>query len=494
MSNPVKNSPAKGYSTEKQLVGIVKTKTADLLRQEAINFASSRPSVDSNQILGQAGLTTGLNSSAVNQAVQAARSASEKLSGALGGKLSSVLGSGASLQAAGQATTEIRNLATGAISKVSSMTQNKLGSALQSALGSSVGAMLGSTLSQLSDTASKNLTGAKLVQGFLETGPKDSTLVTDVFGISDNNILNGVSEKISGFAKDAFNEIRRSPNLVTDLVSMVSSGGKNWALSKEGLADRIVSALGGRTGILENLSSSLKGTIVNATGLPENIYDTAVSLLGSNRVSFNAGQMNSAREVFSLINQITGSNEMKGFFDVGSESSLMSGVMREAIILGVPDAIDVLVDKAKDDQIAYNALYANMRVAVENSDLDAINLMVTKVGVNAFLSQVPDAVPLLLSRYQLPMGTTTENYDNELDALKAVLSSLRPNWGQVQRNGEWVNDLTAFCTISEDGRKLMLRDPLLQVPIIIGSTYSNRLDVIDSLHQMYPYVPLTKAA
>lgn len=494
MSNVSKSSPASGYETESQLVDLVKSQTADLVKKEAIKFASNKANVLVNKTLGQAGLSTGLNSSAINQAVQAARSASEKFNGALGGKLSSVLGSGVGPQAAGQATTQIKNLATGAISKVSSMAQNKLGSALQSALGSSIGNMLGSTLSQLSDTASKNLTGAKLVQGFLETGPKDNTLVTDVYGVSDNNILNGLSEKLTGFAKDSFNELRQSPSLVTDLVSMVSSGKTNWSLSKEGLADRIVGALGGRTGLIDNLSSSLKGTILNATGLPENIYDTAVTLLGSNRVSFNAGQMGSAREVFSLINQITNSNEMKGFFDIGSESSLMSSVMREAIMLGVPDAIDVLVDNAKDDRIAYNALYANMQVAVENSDLDAINLMIVKVGVNAFLAQVPDAVPLLLASYELPVGTTTENYDNELDALKEVLSSLRPNWGKVERDGEMVFDLTAFATISDDARKLLLRDPLLQVPVLIGNTYADRQKMADKLQQMYPLVPLQYVA
>jgi hypothetical protein len=493
MSNAQSSNPAQGYDTKDLLIGIVKTKTTDLIKREAVKFASNKGVSAINDQLGQVGLASGIKSSAVNAALQGARSASEKLNGALGGKLSSVLGSGSSAQTAAQATKQITNLATGSVSKISSMVQNKLGSALSGVLGASVGGMLGSTLSKLTDTASKNLAGANLVAGFLETGPEDKSLVVDPYGVSDNKILNALSDQISGIAKDAFNNIRQSPNLVSDLVTMVASGKTNWAITKEGLANRVVSALGGRTGILNNLSSGLKDSITNATGLPEGIYDTAVALLGGQRVNFNAGQMDSAKEVFSLINQITASNEMKGFFDIGSESSLMASVMREAIALGVPDAIDVLVDNAKDDQIAYNALYANVQVAFESSDLDTINLMIEKIGVNGILAQVPNAVPLLLSYYELPGGTTSENYDNELDALKAVLTTLRPNWGLVMRDGEWISDLTAFAEISDDARKLMMRDSDLLIPVLIGSTYAQRNNLMADLKKQYPLLPILTA-
>ena len=489
MSNVTPSSPSKGYQTKDLLIGIVQTQTTELLKREAEKFASTKKTSNTNKQLGLAGLSSGLKSTAINAAVQGARSASEKLSGALGGKLSSVLGAGATSQATSQASKQLKNLATGGVKQISSMVQNKLGSALSSALGSSVGGMLGSTLSKLTDSASKNLAGASLVEGFLVTGPDDKSLVVDTYGVSDNGILNGLGKELLGGAKDAFDDIRQSPNLVSDLVSMAMSGKANWAITKEGLANRIVSSLGGRTGIVNNLSSHLKESIGNASGLPEGIFDTVVSLLGSDRVSFNAGQMDTAKEVFSLINQITSSNEMKGFFDIGSESALMSSVMREAIALGVPKAIDVLVENAKDDQIAYNALYANLQVAFENSDLDTINLMIEKLGLNAVLAQVPNAVPMLLTYYELPTGTPSSNYPVDLAALKTALTTLRPNWGQVQRNGTWVSDLTAFADISDDARILLMLDEDLQVPVLIGSTYGQRVDLMASLKKLHPFLP-----
>lgn len=493
MSNAKANSPASGYKTESLLKSVVSGQTTSLVKRDAVQFASNKLNSVVNQKLGKAGLTGGLSDSAINQAVQGARSVSDKLNGALGGKLGSVLGSGIG-GAGAEINKTITNLKSGAVSKVSSMVQNKLGSALSGALGKSIGGMLGGTIGKLSDSGAKSLAGAKIVAGFLDTGPKDDLLVTDVYGVSDGGILNALGDKIGGFAQDAFGSLRKSPNLLSDLTSMIASGGQNWAISKENLISRVVGTLGGRSGIIDNLAGGLRDTIINGTGLPPSIYDTAVAMIGGQGTRFNAGNIESARDVFGLINQITNGARMEGFTDIGSESSLMAGIMREAIALGVPDAIDVLVENARNDEVAYNALYANMVVAVEHSDLDSIQIMINKIGVNAFLAQVPNAVPLLLSSYELPIGTMDEEYETELLALEAVLGALRPNWYQVKRGAVFVNDLTAYADLSADARKLLLRREEHQVAAIIGSTYSGRPDMVDELQRMYPLAPIKEAA
>lgn len=490
MSNLI-NTPAGGYAAAaSQLTDIVKEQTSAYLKTEATKFASST-AAGINDKLGKAGLDAGLAKSAINQAVQGARSASDKLNGALGGKLSSVLGAG-SVDLSG-ATKQITNAATGAVTQATSLVQNKLGSALSGVLGSSAGGLLGNMLSMVPDSAAKNLSAAKIAPGFLQNGPKDESLVVDPYGVSDNNILNSLGDKISGFAQDMFGELRSSPSLVSDLTSMLTNGG-NFAISKEGLADRVLGALGGQSGMIRNLSDTMKSSLVNGMGLPEGIYDTAISLIGGQSTSINVGNINSAKEIFSLISSITRSDQLGGLFDVGGESSLLAGVMREAIALGVPDAIDILIEKSKHDDIAYNALYANMQVAVDYSDLDTINTMIDKIGVNAFLGQCPDAVQRLLTSYELPVGTSSANYDNEWAALETVLNKLRPGWGKIKRNGVLINDLTFYATVSTDARRLMLRESDHLVPVLIGSTYPDRRDMIAELQTMYPLVPLVRAA
>lgn len=500
----VGSSPGTGYKTESLLTNIIKTEGSKLAKQQAGKFISKKANSLINDKLGKIGLPGGLGGAALNKATEGARSASDKLNSVIGGKLSSVLGSGLgsklaagagglasglASKAAGAATKQLTNLANGATSKLASMAQDKLGGALGSALGGRANDMLSMALSGINDSGMKNLASAKIAQGFLSNGPRAETLTEDVYGVSDNSILNNLGDKITGFAKDAFNDIRKSPGLVTDLTTMVVSGGANWGVLKDNLADRVVSSLGGKRGLVNNLAGTFKSGIVGGLGLPDDIYDTVVVTIADKTSNFK-GEVNGARQVFSLINQVTKSSQLSSFFDVGSESALMSGVMREAIALGVPDAIDVLVENAKDDQIAYNALYANMRVAVESSDLDTIMLMIDKVGVNTFRAQVPDAAALLLANYELPVGTTTEDYDSELIALQLVLDVLDPNWDKVERNGEWIQTLTPFADISDDARKLLMRDENFMVASLVGSQYSDPANLIDELKKMYPLIPL----
>lgn len=500
----VQTGPGSGYKTESLLTNIIKTQTGRIAKEQATKFATKKLNSLVNEKLGKSGLGGGLAGSAMNKATDAARSASDKIKGVVGGKLSSVLGAGLiggaiggkvsglagklADKAVAAGTKQLNNLVTGAQSKLMGMAQDKLGGALGSALGGRANDLLSSALGSISDSGVKNLASAKIVQGFLSNGPKAETLVTDVFGVSDNNILNGLGEKVTGFAKDAFNDIRKSPGLVTDLTAMVKSGGKNWSVTKEGLADRVMSSLGGKRGLVNNLAGTFKSSLVGGLGLPDDIYDAVVVTIGNKTSNFK-GEVNNARQVFSLINQVTNSTQLTGFFDVGSESALMSSVMGEAIALGVPDAIEVLVENAKDDQIAYNALFANMQVAVENSDLDTILLMLDKVGVNTFKAQVPNAATLLLSNYELPVGTTVEAYDSELAALKLALTALDDKWNLTQRGDEWIMDLTPFAEISGDARTLFMRDDELMVASMIGPQYS-QIKLTDELKQMYPLAPI----
>lgn len=489
-------SPATGFPNRDTVKQMVKDSTQALMKRNAAELASSRPAIQtSNLRMAATTLGSGLQNAAVSAAAtaatSAARSVSDKIHGALGGKLSSTLGSGATNRILGSVNKTINNLATGTLQKVPALGQSKLGAALSSSLGSGVGGLLGSTLSKMSDGAAKNLAGAKVVPGFLETGPKDEALVVDPYGVSDNSILNNVAKAASGMVQDAIESLRRSPDLIADLTSMTLLGEGSFSMVRDNLANRVIGSLGGQYGIVNNLTGSLRESIVNGRGLPEGIFDTAVMVVNHQVEKFNANGMENARQVYSLVDQITSHRDLNQFFDIGSESALMAGVMRELIALRVPGSLEVLVEKAPHEEVAYNALYANMRVAVEYSDLDTVNLMIDHLGPEAFLARVPDAVQVLLSNYELPLGTHDGLYAAEWIALQACLDSLSPGWGRTLRNGEVVSDLSFYATLSEDAKKLMLLDPEYQIAALVGPAYQGTPDMLQELRQRYPYLPLT---
>lgn len=478
------NDPRSGYDVSGLMSSVVSQESNASSQRQTNYFENLQYSTQ--RVESSTGTSNTLNGSAINQAVQSARSASDKLNTAFGGKLSSSVGSGLSkLGSVGSKV--VRNLSTGEISTISQAATSRLSGSLSS----SVGSLLGNTLSRLSDSAGRNLSAARIAPGFLTTGPEDNTLVTDVYGVSDQGILNDVGSKVSAFASDAFSDLRRSPGLLTDLVGMASGGNTGWSISKTSLADRIVNSLGGRSGIVNNLSNRLRSTFSNGQGLSDDIFNVAVAYLGEDRRSFRTDNIQDARDVYSMVNQVTTNSPVSNFFDVGSESALLSGTMREAIALGVPGTVETLVANAKDSEVAYNALYANLLVAIEYSDLDAILLMLDNVGVNGYLSQVPDAVPRLLQNYKLPTNTSSAQYDAELTALLAVLVRFSPTWGSVIRGSTAVDNLTAFSQLSDDAKTLMLRDETLQIPVLIGPTYGISQDLLQELQTYYPLVPLT---
>ncbi len=234
------NDPRSGYDVSGLMSSVVSQESNASSQRQTNYFENLQYSTQ--RVESSMGTSNTLNGSAINQAVQSARSASDKLNTAFGGKLSSSVGSGLSkLGSVGSKV--VRNLSTGEISTISQAATSRLSGSLSS----SVGSLLGNTLSRLSDSAGRNLSAARIAPGFLTTGPEDNTLVTDVYGVSDQGILNDVGSKVSAFASDAFSDLRRSPGLLTDLVGMASGGNTGWSISKTSLADRIVNSLGGIT-------------------------------------------------------------------------------------------------------------------------------------------------------------------------------------------------------------------------------------------------------
>ncbi|QVD49071.1 hypothetical protein LUCX_1 [Xanthomonas phage vB_XciM_LucasX] len=488
MSNAT-GSPATGYKTESLLNNIIKTKTQEAIKTSASKFVSTSVNTAARSA------TSTISSAAVNKAVESARSASQQLNGSMGGKLASAIGSGVVSKLAAAATKKVTNLASGATSTVSSLSKNKIGTSLSSMLGGSSAGLLGNTISQVSESGAKNLVAAKIAPGFLENGPTDDLLTTDVYGVSDNNILGNIADGLGSFTADAIDDLRRSQSLVSDLTSMALSGGTNWSVYKDNLSDRIISSLGGRSGLVRGLSDSLKGTIVSGTGLASDIYDSVSVAVAStvgqpSRRTIRSGNVTSAQEVLGLINTITNRTAITETVDIGAVSALTSGVMREAIALGVPDAVSALVDDAQNNEVSYNALLANIQVAIEYSDLDTLQLMINKIGAAGINAHFPNAAADLLAHYELPANTTSEEYLAEWTTLKSVLDALRPGWGNVLRDGSYVNNLAFYSQISDDAKTLLVRQEEHMVASLIGRSYSHAPDMIEELEKMYPLVPL----
>lgn len=332
----------------------------------------------------------------------------------------------------------------------------------------------------------KNLAEAKLAPTLFTTGPKDDLMAVDVLGISNSSILNNLAGKLSGFGLSAFESFRKNPGMLTDLTSMIRKDSSGWSFDAKSLTERVTSSLGGSANLFRNLSTNLQGTLTQGFGVDPSIYSRIEGTIGGVVQSFQSGNFQDARGIFNLVNQITGQSDIAQFFDVGAEANLLSGIFREAIQLGVPDAIDQLVEKAKSSTAADYALRGNIETAVSVSDLHTTALMIDRLGVNRVLSDVPDAAERLVASYSFPEGTTRDQYAARWTELKNVLDQLQPGWSTYNRNGTMISDLSLFNRASQDALTLFKLQPELAVAALIASSYPTVQLAVEG-KQMYPY-------
>lgn len=344
-------------------------------------------------------------------------------------------------------------------------------------------------LKALDSNQKKNIAEAKLADTIFKSGPKDELLAVDVFGISDSNVLNSITGKLTGFATDALESFRKNGG-ITNLTSLIkdAASGK-LSLNADALKDRVISAMGGTSNILRSVSDGLQKTLTQGFGISPEVYSQIEATVSGVATSFNTGNIKDAQGIFNLVNQITGQKELAQFMDVGAEANMLSGLFREAITLGVPGCVDALVQNAKSDTAADYALRANIQVAVGMADLNTTNLMVDTLGLNRVIADVPNAAALLLSSYRIPAGVSYEGLDAELTRLLSTLDKLQPGWGSYNRNGVAVSDLSLYTFASPDARKLLDRDPTHRLNAVVASQYQP-INMLQQAKKMYPLAAL----
>lgn len=471
-------TPSTGYDLSKQLAGLKAKSDASVAAATTALTQSNNESLLARTV---SNIGTTLEKSAAN----VARSASEKLQQQLSGKtaqVSALAQRASNLQSAAAKLGENGNRLPGVAGELTKAAggASKLGG-LASLLSSGKGA-------QETAAAAKSATSvinANLADTMFTALPTDDVLVVDAYGIRDNTVLNSVVGKLTGFAKDSFAGLGGLAGVGRTVTSALVAGKGGLNLNTDVLKDRVLSALGGRTGVFNALSGSLQSGLTTL-GLPAGVYDEVEATIGGIRQYITTGGVNDARSTFDLISRITGQSGIADFLDVGAEATLMATVFREAIDMRVPDAISAMLEKSKSEQASYYALQSNIVVAANMSDLQTLDQMVTTLGAERVRLDCPDAVSRVLSGYRFAEGTTVADYPDRFNELNAVCAKVDVNWGYVQRGDERLTSTASFVQLSADARTLLSNAGPFQDIIQMGSSYPS-IDLVAGIKANYPY-------
>jgi hypothetical protein len=331
---------------------------------------------------------------------------------------------------------------------------------------------------------------AQLAPSVFAAGPNDALVTADIYGVTTTSPINAVNQLQGSNNANVIASFQASIGSINGLSGLISASAAGVSLNSSVLASRVASAVTGFSGAYSNIPNSIAGQAVQQAVVAANQYPTINTTVNGVVSTVNTTNLQSAQDLITAINQITGNPAMASYMDNNAASALLSVVIREAISLGISGVIEALVSTATNDEVAQTALQQNTAYAVQMADLDAINTIVTALGSGYVSSQVPNASGQILAAYQIPAGSTAANYASLYTALTNTLNAVDPNWGSGSRNGQTVSDLTPFANVSPGAQTLFNSQGQYQTELAIASTYPS-VGLVSQAQAQYPYMLIT---
>lgn len=330
----------------------------------------------------------------------------------------------------------------------------------------------------------------KIASSIFSSGAKDELLAVDVYAVKDSLVKNNIVESTVDFGSEVFDTLRNDPGAALDLARIVSVEGSGIGLDKAALTDRIIS-VAGSVPAFNKLTNAAKGTMVSGlekVGIKPSTSIGVMAVVGEVVGSVRPGDITDARGIADILGRITGNPEVAKILDLEAEAALFGSIFSEAMRLGIPDAIDLLIEKASADETVRRFLQDNLLTAVTMCDLKSVRRIVDKIGRSAALAQVPNIVILILTFYFYQDEADRNRKAAVLAELVGLLDYIQPEWYLYNgRPGEDpVTKIGVFSYASEDAIDLFMSSPRYQTEIMIAGLYPTQ-DLMGMTQQMYPY-------
>lgn len=340
---------------------------------------------------------------------------------------------------------------------------------------------------------------SKVAPGMASTGPDDSLVAVDAHGSTPSEVVSRfkkTSNEIGGAALDGVSKSMLDPKNIVEVIKV--DDGK-IGVDSNSLGDVLKDAIIDAADSKRRLDGVKLG---NVPGLPSDQAKLAESILDGLVDERYAGLINDAGELYEIasktdtgsasslmkaIGKFAGVDAFQGIIDQNAWVATGLSYLDAAMKLGIPNAIDELMKKFKDDKKAREQLISNVRGVILRGDVATLKKIIDWTSAQSVIDQVPDACYLLLSCYRFPRDTKPTQYPELRTELLGVLNDLDATWSTINRNGTEVGYLDPFSRISPDSRKLLQLEPEFDVQLMIASKYRTA-DLVLTLTKQYPVI------
>lgn len=332
--------------------------------------------------------------------------------------------------------------------------------------------------------ASSNV-GTRVADTIFSGISTDRLATQDVYKVTDSTAKNTLFDAAKSQVVETAELLRKRPGIVSEAVQLARSA-QTGAMSKAEIAQRVAGVLQGLgNNPLSKLTSAAANKVYGLLGVPADAQKTIGAAIGSGYQIFKYADVSSVRGIADLLGDISGSSSLAKFFDMEAEAALFSGVLDDAIRMGVTESIDLVKQYASHPEVWQSAFVASAGQAILSSDLETLNKIIDDTSADKVLGENPNAIADVLSNFRLANTVTPEQYSAKLGLMKTVLGKLNPTWWQYPRNGRLVLNYAIMAGVSDDAKKVLDLEPLYRDMTLTAPFYQKQ-SVSGVVLDLYP--------
>lgn len=327
--------------------------------------------------------------------------------------------------------------------------------------------------------------GTRVADTIFSGAPTDNLATQDVYKVTDSGAKNTLFDAAKEQVTETAELLRKRPGIVSEAVQLARSA-QTGTMSKADIASRVANVLSGLgNNPLSKLSAAASSKVFNLLGVSPETQKTLMTAGASGFQIFQYADVSSVRGITSLLGDLSGSSSLAKLFDLEAESALFSGVLDDAIRMGVPDSLDLVKQYASNEKVWKDAFVQSAGQAILSSDLATLNKIIDDTSAAQVLGENPNAITDLLTNFKLLNTETPDTYPAKLLLLKTVLNKLNPTWWQYNRGGQLVLDYGVMTTASDDAKKLLYLDSLYRDMALTAPFYDKKTVAAVTL-ELYP--------
>lgn len=299
----------------------------------------------------------------------------------------------------------------------------------------------------------------KITNSIFSGGGVEEIAAADVYKdtVSAESTLSTFKSSVSESVSKLGGMFKATKFDATDLVKSISLK-DGVGLDKASLTRQLGQATGYRLDSTSSFASSIQNDAVSKlAGYVGEKPGDLKNILGD-VTSLASGDAMSARSLFGIVGDVLGGSWVNYFPDIAGQAAFFGTLIEKAMELGIPDAIDDLLDKIDDEEMRKELLISNAEKCAKAGDLANLEIIKGYIGAAGLKAKVPDLVKYVMQGYKLPTNSssnaTVPDYAGIYAKMISLFNSVDPGWDTTVRNGVRISRLYCFVTASEGTRKV----------------------------------------